>query len=365
MTAPHHARTHELAAALEAMLDGIAHAHAQARDELGLSPLELRIMRVLRHGECTIGALARAADANRSSISMATRRLEQRELLTRTNDGRNTFVALSDESLRQLRDICCVPLERGIEQWLADATPDSGDERSAAALALARSIAAAYDHAIQERSDLATCDQLYRALRRGDASSAYDLALALVTNGRTRTAYEALAEAMHLVGDDWQRGEIGIAEERIATTACTRVVDRLHALVRSPGASPTRRALVLPAPGERHELPMKMLTNKLELLGWQVDLMLGDLPTAEVVSLCERVGFDAVFMGLTLDEHAAPAADLVRALAPHLQVVVGGQALTDPYVDGLIRSAGALVAPTLQDLEPAIARLAADAASAA
>lgn len=348
--------TSAIAASIERMFDAVSRAHAVARAELGLSTLELRILRGLRHGPMQVGALSRETGTNRSSVSMAAQRLEQRGMVVREVNARHTQLSLTDEARRQFEAICCQPLRDGLEVW-SERLDDSPHAYAEHLDSLFDTLAAAFDARNTDHAYQAASDRLLAALRRGDFESSYQQALSLVSDGQTRAAYDAIARALHEIGDAWSRGEIDVVDERVATTTAQRVVERLHSLVRPArrrgGDAP--RGLVISGSGESHELALQMVSNELELIGWDVDMMPGELPASSLVDLCRRNHYDAIFISLTSDAHVRATASLVEQLARRSTVFVGGQG-TDEANDAMrLREAGATRILGIDELDLAAA----------
>ena len=324
------------------MLDALDRARALARAQLSLSPLECQIVRALCRGPRTIGDLSRHLAANRSSISMAAQRLEQRAALTREVANRRTTLHLSAEVQRQYVELGYAPIRAGVEQWLEHQDPHD-DARAEHALQLLQMMSEVFDRTREDRRSREASDELHAALRRGDAERATALATALVTDRQTRGACHALTAALHRVGD------ADLALLPLSADA----VERLQALVRPSSLAPARgqRAFVCNGVGESHTLALRVIGGELERHGWHVDLMIGSMPIQDLVDLCRRTAADAVFVGVTLDANVPATEQLVRELARVAPVYVGGQAFDEPAAAQLILSAGASRHVGLDDLE--------------
>ena len=86
-----------------------------------------------------------------------------------------------------------------------------------------------------------------------------------------------IAPALWLIGDLWERGEISVADEHLATEICTRVL----ALQREASGARARREytvmLATPA-GELHVVALRMIGNLLLDAGYDVMMLGPDVP---------------------------------------------------------------------------------------
>src|SRR4051795_10170969 len=74
---------------------------------------------------------------------------------------------------------------------------------------------------------------------------------------------EIIAPALWLVGELWQRGEISVADEHLATEITTRVLALQHETRRVRHDRRDRRVLLATPSGEQHVVALRMLANLL------------------------------------------------------------------------------------------------------
>lgn len=94
-----------------------------------------------------------------------------------------------------------------------------------------------------------------------------------------------VTDAMHEVGELWFKGEIGVAEEHLATQVVLNGIDRLRNVV-VPADHTGLKAICCGIEGDLHELPIHLAEVILENEGWEV-LNLG--PNTPLFSLGEMV----------------------------------------------------------------------------
>ena len=174
-------------------------------------------------------------------------------------------------------------------------------------------------------------DYLENALR-GNESAAFNVVEGLLSNGSTVADIylNLLAPAQRELGLRWSTGTLSIANEHIATEITSHLMDRIRDGARRKTVH-GKRAVVSAAPGERHALAARMVSDFLHLDGWEVDYLGADMPGAELADFVGRTRPDLVAISavLSLDLSALrDAIQRVRSLAPQAKILVGGTALT-------------------------------------
>jgi len=136
---------------------------------------------------------------------------------------------------------------------------------------------------------------------------------------------EVLAPALVEIGESWERGELTVAQEHLASSTVRAGLQRLLADARAS----VRGVVVLAcAPGERHEIGLLMLAVLLRADGWQVAYLGPDTPIDDAVSLASDLDARVLGFSATSDAYAK---DLQRGLRSAkvpstITVVVGGHA---------------------------------------
>lgn len=192
-----------------------------------------------------------------------------------------------------------------------------------------------------ERGSTEWWSLLSDALLDGDESGAWRLIERALASGHD-PAYcyiDMIAGAVGVIGARTGLGELSPAQEPLASAVAMRLVARLGARFRRPGRS--RGSVVFGAPtGERHVLPIAIVADLVRIAGYDV-LELGADTTAAAFGDATRRAprLVAVGIGITgvahLDEARACIA-AIRAADRSAKVVVGGQAVLNPEVAGLL-----------------------------
>ena len=95
---------------------------------------------------------------------------------------------------------------------------------------------------------------------------------------------EIIAPALWHVGDLWQRGEISVADEHLATEISIRVL-ALQREAQPVAHSRGEHRVVLAAPaGELHIVALRMVDNLLRNAGYDVAMLGSDVPTEALIN---------------------------------------------------------------------------------
>jgi methanogenic corrinoid protein MtbC1 len=167
---------------------------------------------------------------------------------------------------------------------------------------------------------------------------------------------EVIPEALYEVGRRWERGEISVAEEHLATAAAQAVLRDLSR--RLPASARNgKTAVVAAVEGELHELGPRVLADLLESDGWRVLYVGAATPTDALVRLTEERRPDVVALSATLASQLRALADAVariRAASSSPFILVGGQACAD--VPDVATKVGADATETRADRAVALVR---------
>ena len=171
-----------------------------------------------------------------------------------------------------------------------------------------------------------------------------------------------ITPVMRLVGDLWAAGRLTVADEHLATEISIRVLALQREAFRAAARRAAERVLLAAPEGERHVVGLTMTGNLLVHAGYDVRLLGADVPIDALVAAVARHRPVAVGLTATLSETASLLPEIVarvRALEPHLDVVVGGSAtedLTRPLV-------GTTICRHVSDVVPIVDALVLRAAS--
>jgi methylmalonyl-CoA mutase cobalamin-binding domain/chain len=147
--------------------------------------------------------------------------------------------------------------------------------------------------------------------------------------------YDVFAPSMVTIGDLWERNELSVADEHLATAITERLIGQLSSSFNQPANQPERGNVVLGCvAGERHVLGLRMLADLFRQQGWRVLYLGADVPNADFVRLALRVDADVIAVSAGAHRHLPSVRALIcelRAALPDVGIIVGGAVfLNDP-----------------------------------
>ncbi len=170
------------------------------------------------------------------------------------------------------------------------------------------------------------------ALLAAQRKAAVTIALdALARGGSIVDLYVDLFQAaLYEIGQRWQRNEISVADEHMATAIVQYVLAQVYE--RLPIPSPTKgRMLVAGVAGELHQLGANIVADVLEAHGWDVRFLGTNVPTSGLLSAIEEHRPHVVGLSLTMLTNMAQFRETVATIRAHApdacpKIVVGGRA---------------------------------------
>jgi diguanylate cyclase (GGDEF)-like protein len=138
-----------------------------------------------------------------------------------------------------------------------------------------------------------------------------------------------IAPAMQWLGELWERGEVTVADEHLATAISHNVLARLFPRLLDAPSRSRERVMLAAAEGEHHVLGLRMVADMLEGAGFDVLYLGADVPLDALIGACEKhrpavVGLAAT-MPLALPMVLAELVE-VSSLEPPPKLMVGGRA---------------------------------------
>lgn len=147
---------------------------------------------------------------------------------------------------------------------------------------------------------------------------------ALALGSLERAFLDVLAPALIDVGELWEAGELGIAQEHLLSGTVRAALQRLLADAR---ADVRGLAVLACGPGEAHEIGLLMFAVLLRADGWQVAYLGADTPTLDATALARDLRADALCFSVATPERARAVQTALRSayLPPGLQLLIGGR----------------------------------------
>lgn len=171
------------------------------------------------------------------------------------------------------------------------------------------------------------------ALTAGDHAAAWAVLERLLGAGADLVEVEmhVIQPALYGVGGRWQRNQISVEAEHLATAIAQSVM--VDALLRSrPRARTDRKVLVASVAGNHHAVGVQMIADAFLLAGWAVDYLGADAQVGAIVERTQSVAPHLIGLSLSLPEHLTAAKATIAALEAAFgdsrpPVIVGGLAI--------------------------------------
>lgn len=177
-------------------------------------------------------------------------------------------------------------------------------------------------------------ERLEARLLAGDARGAWGvIEAALAAGAELDEVYlDVVSPAMASIGERWEQGELDIFVEHRATGIVMRLIGRLGPRFVRRGR--TRGVVIIGAPsGERHALPVALVSDLVRQRGWEVSDLGADVPAASFVRAMQTTP-DVVAVGVSVTtaeclDTARESLMALREAATGVLLIVGGRAVRD------------------------------------
>jgi methanogenic corrinoid protein MtbC1 len=141
---------------------------------------------------------------------------------------------------------------------------------------------------------------------------------------------QVLQPCMYEIGYMWQEREITTAQEHLASSMVDRIMSYIYTKV-SVYENSKNKAVITTSPGEQHELGARMVSDILEIHGWQVRYLGANTPVESLIELINRENPDILAVSVTMFYNLEDTADLIAEVREecrkkNLKILVGGQA---------------------------------------
>lgn len=168
------------------------------------------------------------------------------------------------------------------------------------------------------------------SLLAGDRRTASRLVLDAVEGGvDIRDIYlHVFQPAQREVGRLWQVNRLSVAQEHFCTAATQLIMSQLHPRIFAAERN-GHSAVVTCVSGDLHEIGVRMVSDFLEMEGWDTFYLGANTPTPAVLRVLEDRRADVLAVSATLTSHVRAVADLIAAVrsspaVERVRILVGG-----------------------------------------
>ncbi len=162
-----------------------------------------------------------------------------------------------------------------------------------------------------------------------------------------------IAPALWLIGELWQRKEISVAEEHIATEISIRVLALQREAARLADARPEHLVMLAAPSGELHVVALRMIGNLLREAGYDALMIGADVPAQALAAAARRHQPDVVCLSATMpggSDHVLVSIHEVQQAWPSAAYIVGGRGVNSR----VRRGAGIAICERVSDVVGAV-----------
>ena len=139
---------------------------------------------------------------------------------------------------------------------------------------------------------------------------------------------ELIQPTMYKVGELWEKGEISVADEHLATSITDRILTIIYPRIFS-GEKKGKSAVVACVANEYHQLGGRMVADFFELHGWDGYFVGANTPLKDLLDLIEEKEPDVVGLSLAMYFNLPELLEAINVIQEEhldLEILVGGQA---------------------------------------
>jgi len=154
---------------------------------------------------------------------------------------------------------------------------------------------------------------------------------------------EVMTPVLYEIGRLWEDGEISAVQEHMATAISMRIMSAMYGGF-VVGETTKGKAVVTSAPSEYHDVGARMVSDLLEMDGWQVDYLGANSPAADLLALLRQDPPFLLGLSVVMPFNMAEVQRLIDTIRKQselkaVKILIGGPALT--MEPGLWRKIGA------------------------
>lgn len=196
--------------------------------------------------------------------------------------------------------------------------------------------------------------QLAQKFLNGDEQNALSFIHTVLANDDRLSLYEdLLTPAMIHIGKLWERNEITVADEHLATAICDYVISYVEFKSATTDADSNRKVMLFGVEGEEHYIGLKMATSVFQEFGWKVRYLGPNLPLRHAETAVNAWQPDVVAMSAALSYRLPMLRKSVEVLANVAHkptILIGGRMSPHAKFEDVAATGQVVVLQNLRDL---------------
>lgn len=142
--------------------------------------------------------------------------------------------------------------------------------------------------------------------------------------------YEAIIKnALYDIGEMWERGEISVATEHLASAIVEALLNELYQKVITSDISNDYTVVVSCVENEHHQVGSKMVADVFEMNGWNTYFLGANTPRAELKRFIGNMQPQWLALSVSIYFHIPDLEEMIEEIRqsfPDLKILAGGQA---------------------------------------
>lgn len=151
--------------------------------------------------------------------------------------------------------------------------------------------------------------------------------------GLVDTELHVIQPALYGIGQQWQRNQVSVAQEHLATAIAQSVM--VQGMLRSiPAPSNGRKILLACVEGNQHAVGLQMVADAFEIAGWEVNCLGANVPTASLVLHAAQWKPNLVGLSISFPQQFKGVKSVISRMndvigAHRPPVIIGGMAINN------------------------------------
>lgn len=198
-------------------------------------------------------------------------------------------------------------------------------------------------------------DNFFKHLLVGDKKACTDIVKTLINKKvSVQTIYEdVLKVALYKIGDLWEQNKISVATEHLASAIVEGILNVIYVTIISKKKI-NKNVLLSCVESENHQIGIKMISDVIEMNGWNTFFLGSNVPTREVLMFSKTVSIDLLAISSSIYFHLPELIGLIhtyRAEFPNTPILVGGQAFKHGGLDQILAFENVFYMPDINSTE--------------
>ncbi len=170
-----------------------------------------------------------------------------------------------------------------------------------------------------------------RSLLKGKKQDCFEIVDKLIFSGLSiqEIYVHLIQKSLYAVGDLWQANKVSVAIEHMATGITDTLLAKIYPIVSSKKFLTSKKAIVACVGNEYHHIGAKIVSDVMELNGWDVSFLGANTPLLDLMSMIDHVKPKLIGLSVTMFYNISEFKAIIknlRILYVDIPVIFGGQA---------------------------------------